>query len=123
MTRGFFCGRKCTSGVPRHRHPRHARPANKAVKKEAVEDPVHLRSHRGVSLLHAWAILVVTSHKIRCCNARLEAHRWTSTGILEWVSTLSVSLPRTIAEMPWRPCEAMTTRSHPFNSAVSIIAW
>ena len=51
-----------------------------------------------------------------------ETHRWTSTGILECVSTLTVSLPRTIAEMPWRPCEAMTIRSQPFDSAVSMIA-
>ena len=50
-------------------------------------------------------------------------HRWTSTGILQCVRTLSVSLPRTIAEMPWRPCDAMTIRSQPFASAVSIIAW
>ena len=51
-----------------------------------------------------------------------EAHRWTSTGILEWVSTLTVSLPRMMAEMPWRPCDAMTIRSQPFDPAVSIIA-
>ena len=50
-------------------------------------------------------------------------HRCTSTGILECVSTLTVSLPRTTAEMPWRPCEAMTTRSQPFDFAVSMIAW
>ena len=54
---------------------------------------------------------------------RHEAHRCTSTGILECVSTLTVSLPRTTAEMPWRPCEAMTTRSQPFDFAVSMIAW
>ena len=51
------------------------------------------------------------------------AQRWTSTGILQCVRTLTVSLPRTIAEMPWRPCEAMTIRSQPFDSAVSRIAW
>ena len=50
-------------------------------------------------------------------------HRWTSTGILQCVRTLTVSLPRTIAEMPWRPCDAITIRSQPFKSAVSIIAW
>ena len=44
------------------------------------------------------------------------AQRWTSTGILQWARTLTVSLPRTIAEMPWRPCEAMTIRSQPFES-------
>ena len=50
------------------------------------------------------------------------AHRCTSTGILQCVRTLTVSLPRTIAEMPWRPCEAMTIRSQFFNCAVSMIA-
>lgn len=40
-------------------------------------------------------------------------HRWTSTGALQWVRTFTVSLPRTIAEMPWRPCEAMAIRSQP----------
>ena len=50
-------------------------------------------------------------------------HRWTRTGILQCVRTLTVSLPRTIAEIPWRPCDAMTIRSQSFASAVSIIAW
>jgi hypothetical protein len=50
------------------------------------------------------------------------AHRWTSTGTLQCVRTLIVSLPRTIAEMPWRPCEAMTIRSQRFASAMSMIA-
>ena len=50
------------------------------------------------------------------------AHRWTSTGILQCVRTLTVSLPRTIAEMPWRPCEAITIRSQFFDCAVSMIA-
>ncbi len=34
------------------------------------------------------------------------AQRWTSTEILQCVRTLTVSLPRTRVEMPWRPCEA-----------------
>jgi hypothetical protein len=50
------------------------------------------------------------------------AQRWTSTGILQWVRTFTVSLPRTIAEMPWRPCEAMTIKSQAFEPAVSMIA-
>ncbi len=45
-----------------------------------------------------------------CRNA---AHRWTSTGILQCVRTLTVSLPRTSAQMPWRSCEAMTIRLQP----------
>jgi hypothetical protein len=53
----------------------------------------------------------------------LLAQRWTRTGILQCVSTLTVSLPSTSAEMPWRPCEAMTMRSQPFDPAVSMIAW
>jgi hypothetical protein len=56
-------------------------------------------------------------------SSRSAHHRWTSTGILQCVSTLNVSLPRTIAEMPRRPCEAMTIRSQPFDSVVSMIAW
>ena len=48
-------------------------------------------------------------------SSRSAHHRWTSTEILQCVSTLTVSLPRTIAEMPWRPCEAMTIRSQPFD--------
>ena len=27
---------------------------------------------------------------------------------MQWVSTLTVSLPSTSAEMPWRPCDALT---------------
>jgi hypothetical protein len=57
--------------------------------------------------------------KSSCRNA---AHRWTSTGILQCVRTLTVSLPRTSAEMPCRPCEAITIRSQSFDSAVSMIA-
>jgi hypothetical protein len=57
--------------------------------------------------------------KSSCRNA---AHRWTSTGILQCVRTLTVSLPRTSAEMPWRPCEAMTIRSQLFDSAMLMIA-
>src|ERR1700730_5038824 len=31
-----------------------------------------------------------------------------------WVSTLTVSLPSTIADTPRRPCDAITIRSHPW---------
>ena len=48
--------------------------------------------------------------------------RWTSTGMLLCVRTFTVSLPRTIADIPRRPCEAMTMRSQPLPSAVSMIA-
>jgi Histidine kinase-, DNA gyrase B-, and HSP90-like ATPase len=44
-------------------------------------------------------------------SVKTAGHRWTSTGILQCVRTLIVSLPSTIADMPWRPCEAMTIRS------------
>lgn len=37
--------------------------------------------------------------------------RTTSTGMLQWPSTLGVSLPRTSAARPCLPCEAMTIRS------------
>jgi len=48
--------------------------------------------------------------------------RTTSTGMVLCVSTLTVSLPSTIAEIPRRPCEAMTIRSHDFRAAVSMMA-
>ena len=48
--------------------------------------------------------------------------RTTTTGTALWVSTLTVSLPSTIAETPRRPCEAITMASHPSFFAVSIIA-
>lgn len=44
-------------------------------------------------------------------EARLNDQRYTSTGTFEWVSTLTVSLPRTMAATPRRPCDAITTRS------------
>jgi hypothetical protein len=47
--------------------------------------------------------------------------RTTSTGMALCVNTLTVSLPSTTAEIPRRPCEAMTTRSQPFCVAVSIM--
>jgi hypothetical protein len=43
-------------------------------------------------------------------NAEERPHRYTSTGIFECVSTLTVSLPRTTAETPRRPCEAITIK-------------
>ena len=38
-----------------------------------------------------------------------------------WVSTLTASLPSTIADIPRRPCEAITIKSHPLLTAVSMI--
>src|SRR6516225_3851961 len=43
--------------------------------------------------------------------------RYPSTGICECVGTFTVSLPRTTAETPRRPCEAITIRSHFLASA------
>lgn len=48
------------------------------------------------------------------CKSRLISHT-TGVGILECVSTLTVSLPRTTAAVPRRPCDAVTIRSHPFR--------
>src|SRR6516165_3638524 len=48
--------------------------------------------------------------------------RTTTTGIVLSVSTLTVSLPRTIAETPRRPWEAITIASHPLALAISMIA-
>jgi hypothetical protein len=47
--------------------------------------------------------------------------RTTSTGTALCVNTLTVSLPSTMAEIPRRPCEAMTMRSQPLCVAVSIM--
>ena len=55
-------------------------------------------------------------------NAEEHPQRYTSTGIFECVSTLTVSLPRTTAETPRRPCEAITIKSHPLAEAASMIA-
>jgi hypothetical protein len=48
--------------------------------------------------------------------------RYTSTGIFECVSTLTVSLPSTTAETPRCPCEAITIKSHFLAVAASMIA-
>src|SRR5437868_12601132 len=53
---------------------------------------------------------------------RLHYARITTTGILQWVSTFTVSLPSTIAEMPRRPWDAIKIASHPASLAVSIMA-
>jgi hypothetical protein len=55
-------------------------------------------------------------------NAEEHPQRYTSTGIFECVSTLTVSLPRTTAETPRRPCEAITIKSHLLAEAASMIA-
>jgi len=55
-------------------------------------------------------------------SAEEHPQRYTSTGIFEWVRTLTVSLPRTTAETPRRPCEAITIKSHFLASAASMIA-
>jgi hypothetical protein len=54
-------------------------------------------------------------------SAEEHPQRYTSTGISECVSTLTVSLPRTTAETPRRPCEAITIKSHPLAEAASMI--
>ncbi len=54
-------------------------------------------------------------------SAEEHPQRYTSTGIFECVSTLTVSLPSTTAETPRRPCEAITIKSHPRAKAASMI--
>jgi hypothetical protein len=53
---------------------------------------------------------------------RLHYVRITTTGIVQWVSTFTVSLPSMIAEMPRRPWDAIKIASHPVFLAVSIMA-
>src|SRR5215831_19390814 len=63
------------------------------------------------------AVTVLTEY-----DAQKQRQRYTSTGIFECVSTLTVSLPRTTAETPRRPCDAITIKSHFLASVASIIA-
>jgi hypothetical protein len=49
------------------------------------------------------------------------SQRTTSTGRVVWVRTFIVSLPRSMAETPRRPCEAMTIKSHRLASAISMM--
>ena len=59
---------------------------------------------------------------LRMRDSTLLRHaRTTTIGIVLWVSTLTVSLPSTIAETPLRPWEAIAIASHPLFLAVSII--
>ena len=53
---------------------------------------------------------------------RLHYARTTTTGMVLWVSTFTVSLPSTIAETPRRPWDAIKIASHPVFIAVSIMA-
>jgi len=85
---------------------------------------VKARGHRYLATVVGHAATISAGECRRCAQEDgTPPYRWTRTGILECVRTLTVSLPRTIAAMPRRPCEAITMRSQPFDSAVSIIAW
>ena len=55
------------------------------------------------------------------CFERARAQRYTSTGILLWVRTLTVWLPKTTADIPLRPCDAIMIKSHPLFWAVSMM--
>lgn len=57
-------------------------------------------------------------------TARLspDDYRHTTTGILECVSTCTVSLPKTSAANPLCPCDAMQIASQSLSSAASMIA-
>jgi hypothetical protein len=62
--------------------------------------------------------------RCRTCGSRPgRPQRTTRTGILEWVRTFAVSLPRSRLESPFLPCEAITIRSHFFFFAVAMICW
>jgi hypothetical protein len=54
--------------------------------------------------------------------SRSQAPRYTSTGILECVSTFWVSLPSKSALTPLRPWEAIMMRSQPFFSTMLMMA-
>ena len=55
-------------------------------------------------------------------RAHQDGLRYTSTGVVECVSTFWVWLPSTTAAMPRRPCEAMAIRSQPRLAAASMMA-
>ncbi len=46
-----------------------------------------------------------------------------TTGILEWVSTLWVTLPSSSDANPPRPCDDMKIKSHFFLRAVARMPW
>jgi len=54
---------------------------------------------------------------------RFRPQRYTSTGMLLWVRTLTVWLPKTTADIPLRPCDAIMIKSHPLFWAVSMMPW
>ena len=57
-----------------------------------------------------------------CGDGPQDGLRYTSTGVVECVSTFWVWLPSTTAAMPRRPCEAMAIRSQPRLAAASMMA-
>ena len=56
---------------------------------------------------------IESSRTQKVAAAQKHHQRYTSTGIFEWVRTLTVSLPRTTAATPRRPWEAIRIKSHP----------
>jgi hypothetical protein len=86
----------------------------------AIRSPLSRRTLR--TLMPAAASRGASDQQHQIVGAGPAHHRWTNTGVLECVSTFIVSLPKSTAEMPWRPWEAMTIRSQPFDAAVSMIA-
>jgi hypothetical protein len=81
------------------------------IVREAIYRQLRKGSHR---------LLIVSDPFLQL--RRAPNQRCTSTGIPECVSTFTVTLPKTMPEIPRRPCEAMTTRSQPFDLAVSMMA-
>lgn len=66
----------------------------------------------------------VPEQRLRYFSLHCAAHpqRTTSTGIVAWLSTFRVSLPRSMDMMLRRPCEVITMRSQPRCSAVLTIS-
>jgi hypothetical protein len=90
------------------------------------------RSQQAIVILLRSGLLATRHATYYAAAARVDGFSWprdapgdegrtTSTGMALCVNTLTVSLPSRTAEIPRRPCEAMTMRSQPFWVAVSIM--
>jgi GNAT superfamily N-acetyltransferase len=85
--------------------------------------PEHRRRGAGAELVRAIEDQAATAScpcRSFCRAGRFQRH--TNTGVFVFVSTLFVTLPRTIADSPLRPCDAITIRSQPLSVAVAMMA-
>ena len=70
----------------------------------------------GASILR-WEIPAIAMNRLKKPAAVDSCQRYTSTGTLQCVSTLAVSLPNSNPANPRRPCDAIKIRSQALSSA------